>query len=162
MKYSRKQTQVQSIQYTGENDREIALFVNPGENPSTRKAPIKEIGGMPVQKYDYIIREENSGKCYPMRPEDFHSQFEEYKPGKVVYEFDLNNPDDVMGLNRLAKAQDMASAFFEIYHNLQKDCKWEAEALEGDRDASDGIHLVFQRIADLMDEHGIRVDELIK
>lgn len=68
---------------------------------------------------------------------------------EAVLKFNLNDPDDRMSHMRCVKATDMAIVLFEITHNLQKQCEGKGE------------EYIFEQICDLLDEHGIIVNEII-
>jgi len=76
--------------------------------------------------------------------------------------FDTNEPDDELALNRSLKATDMALVLFEIQYNLRKKCEWELESLEADSDKWDGLEVVFRKLNELLDEHNINLNDLIR
>jgi len=80
---------------------------------------------------------------------------------KAILEFDLNDHDDKMAHLRCVKSIDMALVLFEISYNLKKKCENICEGMEADSDQFDGVYTVFQQISELLDEHGINIDELI-
>lgn len=80
---------------------------------------------------------------------------------KATLEFDLNDPDDRMAHLRCVKSTDMAIVIFQIVSNLRKQVDWELESHEADSDRFDGAYVVFRKIGELLDEHGINIDELI-
>lgn len=81
---------------------------------------------------------------------------------KADLHFDLSEIDDELALNRSLKATDMALILFEIQYNLRKKCEWELESLEADSDKWDGLEVVFRKLNELLDEHNINIDELIR
>lgn len=81
---------------------------------------------------------------------------------KAILEFDLNDHDDRMAHLRCVKSTDMAIVLFEITHNLKKKCERICESMEADSDQHDGVYTTFQQISELLDEHGINMDELIE
>jgi hypothetical protein len=80
---------------------------------------------------------------------------------KATLEFDLNDPDDRMAHLRCVKSTDMAIVISQIVCNLRKQVDWELESHEADSDRFDGAYVVFRRIGELLDEHGIVIDDLI-
>lgn len=80
---------------------------------------------------------------------------------KAILEFDLNDHDDRLAHMRCVKATDMAIVLFEITNNLKKKCERICEGMEADSDQFDGVYTTFQQIGELLDEHGINIDELI-
>lgn len=69
---------------------------------------------------------------------------------KAIIKFDLDVPEDRASYRRTNKALEMALVLWEIKHNLRKE-------LEDSKD----VDKVFYNIFDLMDQHGIVIDELI-
>ena len=79
---------------------------------------------------------------------------------KAILEFDLNDPDDNMAHLRCVKSLDMALVLFQLTTNLRKQIMYEIEHRElKDWEA---VHLVFERIHELVNEHGINIDELTR
>ena len=77
---------------------------------------------------------------------------------KAILEFDLNDPDDNMAHLRCVKSLDMAIVLFQLTSNLKKQIMHEIDHRElKDWEA---VHLVFERIHELVNEHGINIDEL--
>ena len=77
---------------------------------------------------------------------------------KATLEFDLDNNEDSMAFSRAHKSLDMAIVIFELTSNLKKRISYELEHRElKDWEA---VHLVFERIHELINEHGINIDEL--
>jgi len=79
---------------------------------------------------------------------------------KATLEYDLDNTDDKTAHFRAIKSLDMASFIFELVHNQKKSILYELE----NRDMKDweAVHLVFERISDLLNEHNINIDEIIR
>jgi hypothetical protein len=80
---------------------------------------------------------------------------------KATLEFDLDDLDDRMAHLRCVKSTDMASVLWQIVTNLEKSVQYEVEGFEADSDPSDGVYAAFRRIRELMDDHGIVIDDLI-
>jgi hypothetical protein len=83
---------------------------------------------------------------------------------KAIFEFDMNDPDDIMAHNRATQALDMASALWEIIYNTRKGMHNTIDrALEQDKNFTpyDAVDLTFDAIRDIIDEHGIVIDKLI-
>jgi hypothetical protein len=78
---------------------------------------------------------------------------------KAKLEYDLNDTDDAMAHMRAVKSLDMALALWEITHNTKKSLEWSMEGKEMDK--YDALELVFQKIHEILDEHGIKLDDLI-
>lgn len=62
--------------------------------------------------------------------------------------FDLNDFDDIRAYNRANKSQDMAIVLFEISNNIKRRSK--------------NLDDVFERIAELMEDNNIDLNELIE
>ncbi len=78
---------------------------------------------------------------------------------KAKLEFDLDDFDDRMAHLRCVKSEDMASILFEMTMNARK-------RITMGYDESDeyyrGVDDVFEKLRDLMEEHNINVEELIR
>ena len=78
---------------------------------------------------------------------------------KAILEFDLNEPDDIMAHKRATKATDMAVALWEILYNTKKSVEWSLE--DKGYDKSEVLDLVYDRINEILEEHNIKLDDLI-
>ena len=78
---------------------------------------------------------------------------------KAKLEYDLNDTDDAMAHMRAVKSLDMALALWEITHNTKKSLEWSMEGKEMDK--YDALELVFEKIHKILDEHNIKMDDLI-
>jgi hypothetical protein len=78
---------------------------------------------------------------------------------KAKIDFDLNEPDDVMAHKRAVKATDLALAIWEITHNTKKGLEWTMEGKEIDK--YEALDMVYEKIYEILDEHNIRLDDLI-
>ena len=78
---------------------------------------------------------------------------------KATLEFDLNDPDDQMAHLRAVKSLDMALALWEIIYNTKK--KIESEIEENKLDGYDTLDKVYEKIWESLDDHGIKIDELV-
>jgi hypothetical protein len=81
---------------------------------------------------------------------------------KAKLTFDLNDEDDIMAHKRCIKAQDMALALWNIQYTLVKSIE---RKLENDQTATDKEYKLLEYIntvlSDILDDHGIIVDDLI-
>jgi hypothetical protein len=78
---------------------------------------------------------------------------------KAKLEYDLNEPDDMMAHKRAVKSLDMALALWDITHNTKKSLEWSMEGKEMDK--YDALEMVFDKIYEILDEHNIKLDDLI-
>ena len=78
---------------------------------------------------------------------------------KAILEFDLNDPDDVMAHYRAVKSLDMALVLWEMAYNAKKRIQSQAE--NENLDTYDAIEKVFEKFWEAMEEHGIKLDDLI-
>ncbi len=78
---------------------------------------------------------------------------------KGILEFDLNEPDDIMAHKRAAKALDLALALWEITHNTKKGLEWTMEGK--DIDKYEALDMVYEKIYEILEEHNIKLDDLI-
>lgn len=74
---------------------------------------------------------------------------------KAILKFNL--PEDQESFNACVKAKDMALVLWYMYYNVRKE-------VESDTDkgitAAEMLEVVMSRFYDLMDSHGIDIDEL--
>jgi hypothetical protein len=78
---------------------------------------------------------------------------------RAKLEYDLNDIDDAMAHMRAVKSLDMALVLWEITHNTKKSLEWSMEGKEMDK--YDALELVFEKIHEILDEHNIKMDDLI-
>jgi hypothetical protein len=78
---------------------------------------------------------------------------------KAKIEFDLSDPDDRMAHMRAVKSTDMALALWDITHNTKKGLEWSMENKEIDK--YDALEMVFDKIYEILEEHNIKMDDLI-
>ena len=76
---------------------------------------------------------------------------------KLIY--DLNEPDDIMAHKRAVKSFDMALAIWNIIHNTKKGLEWNMDGKEINK--YEALDLVYEKIYEILDEHDIKIDELI-
>lgn len=83
---------------------------------------------------------------------------------KAILEFDLTDGDDRMEHLRAIKSTSMALMIWHLVYNTKKEILRELEAsdLNGSADHDyDLLDKVFEKIHELLDEHGIKIDDLI-
>lgn len=83
---------------------------------------------------------------------------------KAILEFDLTDSDDRMEHLRAVKSTDMALFIWQLVYNTKKEVLRELEACDLDGSADhdyDLVDTIFQKIYDLINEHGIKIDDLI-
>ena len=78
---------------------------------------------------------------------------------KAILEFDLNEPDDVIAHKRVAKSLDMVVALWTIIYNTKKGLEWSLEDKELNK--YEVLDLVYDRINEILEEHNIKLDDLI-
>jgi len=76
---------------------------------------------------------------------------------EVTITLDLNDPENEKILKRYLKSTDMALVIWEINHNLRKRCMEVTDDMEKD----EAIDFTFDKIDDLLYEHGVVIDDLI-
>jgi len=81
------------------------------------------------------------------------------KTMKAKLKFDLNDFDDRMAHMRCVKATDMASILFEMTTNARKRITM---GYDGTDEYYRGVDAVFEKLRELMEEHNIDIDELIR
>ena len=76
-----------------------------------------------------------------------------------ILKYDLNDFDDRMAHLRAVKSLDMALALWDITHNTKKGLEW---GMEGkDMDKYEALEMVFDKIYEILEEHNIKMDDLI-
>lgn len=76
-----------------------------------------------------------------------------------ILKFDLNEPDDRMSHLRAVKSLDLSLAIWDIVHNTKKGLEWSMEGKEIDK--YEALEMVYEKIYEILDEHNIKIDELI-
>jgi hypothetical protein len=72
--------------------------------------------------------------------------------------FDLNDYDDIQSHLRCVKSLDLALALWEFGHNTKKSFEYDL----GDDDKShDLVDKIYSRFWEILDEKGIKLDDLI-
>ena len=79
---------------------------------------------------------------------------------KATLEFDLNDSDDAMAHLRAVKSLDMALVLWEMLYNTKKSLQWKMESGEI-KDNEDMLDKVYERFWELLDEHGVKIDQLV-
>ena len=78
---------------------------------------------------------------------------------EAILKYDLNDSDDAMAHMRAIKSLDMALALWDITHNTKKNIEWSLESKELNK--YEVLDLVYERIYEILDEHNIKLDDLI-
>jgi hypothetical protein len=78
---------------------------------------------------------------------------------KATLEFDLNDSDDVKHHLRSAKSTDLALVLWDFAYNTRKGLEWEIE--QKNLDSQDVLDKVFEKFWEIMEERGIKLDDLI-
>ena len=78
---------------------------------------------------------------------------------KAKIEYDLNEDDDRLTHLRAVKSIHLSSAIRDTAHNTKKSLEWSMEGKEMNK--YDALELVYEKIHEILDEHNIRIDELI-
>ena len=78
---------------------------------------------------------------------------------KATLEYDLNDADDAYAHKRAVKSLDLALALWEITHNTKKGLEWSMEGKEIDK--YEALELVYEKIYEILEEHNIKLDDLI-
>ncbi len=75
--------------------------------------------------------------------------------------YDLFDSDDKMEFKRVNKSLDMALCLWEITYNLKKEFERMLESNDASNADFELLDKIFEKIRENIDEHGIRVDDLI-
>jgi hypothetical protein len=78
---------------------------------------------------------------------------------EAILKYDLNDTDDAMAHMRAIKSLDMALALWELLNNSKRTL--ERIMHEKEMDKYEALDMVYERIYELMDEHNIKLDDLI-
>jgi len=78
---------------------------------------------------------------------------------KAKLKYDLDDFDDRMAHLRAVKSLDMAMALWDITHNTKKGLEWSMEGKEMDK--YEALEMVFDKIYEILEEHNIKMDDLI-
>lgn len=78
---------------------------------------------------------------------------------KATLNFDLEDLDDKMAHQRCVKATDMALVLWELSYNFRK--KFEAEIEKENHTDYEIVEMFYKGFYELMEEHGIILDDLI-
>lgn len=84
---------------------------------------------------------------------------------EAILKYDLNDSDDTMAHMRAVKSLDMALALWEITHNTKKGIAYtlEGKDLKGQSVSNyEVLNMVYEKIYEILDEHNIKMDELIR
>ena len=74
---------------------------------------------------------------------------------KVTIELDLRDDDDLREYNLFNNANSMFDALFDISLNLRKKIKYEFEG-----DDNGALDLVFEKIAEILEDNNVIIDKL--
>jgi hypothetical protein len=83
---------------------------------------------------------------------------------EAILKYDLNDTDDAMAHMRAIKSLDMALALWEIRYNTKKSIGYalEGKHLKGESVSNyEVLDMVYERIYEILDEHNIKMDDLI-
>lgn len=78
---------------------------------------------------------------------------------EAILKYDLNDIDDAMAHMRAIKSLDMALALWELLNNSKRTL--ERAMHEKEMDKYEALDMVYERIYELIDEHNIKLDDLI-
>ena len=78
---------------------------------------------------------------------------------EAILKYDLNDSDDAMAHMRAVISLVMSLALWDITHNTKKRIEWSLESKELNK--YEVLDLVYERIYEILDEHNIKLDDLI-
>ena len=78
---------------------------------------------------------------------------------EAILKYDLNDSDDAMAHMRAVKSLDMALALWDITHNTKKSIEWSLEGKEIDK--YEVLDIVYEKIYEILEEHNIKMNDLI-
>lgn len=83
---------------------------------------------------------------------------------EAILKYDLNDTDDAIAHMRAVKSLDMALALWEIVHNTKKGIGYTLEGKDYKGESVSNyevLDMVYERIYEILDEHNIKMDDLI-
>jgi len=78
---------------------------------------------------------------------------------EAILKYDLNDIDDSMAHMRAIKSLDMALVLWELLNNSKRTL--ERAMHEKEMNKYEALDMVYERIYELIDEHNIKIDDLI-
>jgi hypothetical protein len=78
---------------------------------------------------------------------------------EAILKYNLNDADDSMAHMRAVKSLDMALALWELLNNSKRTL--ERKMHDTEMDKYEALDMVYERIYELMDEHNLKLDDLI-
>jgi hypothetical protein len=84
---------------------------------------------------------------------------------EAILKYDLNDSDDAMAHMRAVKSLDMALALWEIKYNTKKSIAYTLEGKDYKGESISNyevLDMVYERIYEILDEHNIKMDDLIR
>jgi hypothetical protein len=78
---------------------------------------------------------------------------------EAILKYDLNDIDDSMAHMRAIKSLDMALVLWELLNNSKRTL--ERAMHEKEMNKYEALDMVYERIYELIDEHNIKLDDLI-
>jgi hypothetical protein len=78
---------------------------------------------------------------------------------EAILKYNLNDIDDAMAHMRAVKSLDMALVLWEILNNSKR--MIERRMHETEMDKYEALDMVYERIYELIDEHNLKLDDLI-
>lgn len=79
---------------------------------------------------------------------------------KAILEFDLNEPDDVVAHKRAVKALDLCLALWDVDQYLRAQTKYAPDSMH--EDVFIALSKAREEFYDIMNEHSVSLDELLK
>jgi hypothetical protein len=79
---------------------------------------------------------------------------------EAILKYDLNDTDDAMAHMRAVKSLDMALALWELLNNSKR--MLERRMHEKEMDKYEALDMVYEKIYEILDEHNIKMDDLIR
>jgi hypothetical protein len=76
---------------------------------------------------------------------------------RVIYEFHIDNEDDLIRYRRCVEVDELCSALHEFAYNSKKGMLVEAGMCA---DAYDAVDMVYERFWDILNQHNVNIDKL--
>jgi hypothetical protein len=79
---------------------------------------------------------------------------------KAIFEFDMNEPDDIMAHLSCTKSLDIVLVLWDIIYNSKKGFEWNIEANEYETQY-DLLNAIYKKIWEELKERNVNLEELV-
>lgn len=79
---------------------------------------------------------------------------------KAIIKYDLSDPDDRVDHMIAVHANDMCSVLWEFLFNSKKEFEWKID--DKNMTADETLDMIYEKLADLLNEHSLDIDKLMQ